>query len=211
MAKGRRGQGFVDYNQQGMDDEDWQEHYKLPTHYKEGRQFHQKIAQDKDLIKRRELIEQGVNNVEERLKEDVAKWKSHETRQLYNMSTKKGKQRTFLQKIDPMNTDIMGRYQATLDLVMEQMSTVHREPTPTNEQFIQIDSSKLKQKLIDMGQQFLIDLMQQLHEEVMEDIKNMYQEFARTVKQLNTTPSGLQELKENMQLHDKMKENIPVF
>ncbi len=39
----------------------------------------------------------------------------------------------------------------------------------------------------------------------------MYQEFTRTIKQLNTTPNGLQDLKENMQLHDKMKENIPVF
>ena len=39
----------------------------------------------------------------------------------------------------------------------------------------------------------------------------MYAEFQRTIKQLNTTPNGLQDLKENMQLHDKMKENIPVF
>ena len=100
-----------------------------------------------------------------------------------------------LQKIESTTSDIMTRYQQTLDLVMEQMSTVHREPTPTNEQFIQIDSSKLKQKLIDLGQQFLIDLMQQLHEEVMDDIKNMYEEFDRTIKQLNTTPNGLQDLK----------------
>ncbi len=33
MAKNRRPQGFVDYNQQ--DPEDWHEHYKLPTAYKE--------------------------------------------------------------------------------------------------------------------------------------------------------------------------------
>ena len=45
----------------------------------------------------------------------------------------------------------------------------------------------------------------------MDDIKNMYQEFDKTIKQLNTTPNGLQDLKENMALYDNMKESIPQF
>ena len=75
--------------------------------------------------------------------------------------------------------------------------------------FIQIDSSKLRQKLYSSGQDYVNGLYKMLFEETKEDLNNLHKTFNDVIVELKTPSSDLTHLKKNLDLYDQIKSRLP--
>lgn len=84
---------------------------------------------------------------------------------------------------------------------MEVMMDVKNKPQQKSEQFIILDSSKLKNSLIEYGTDFIQQIFTHLIKESRDDLNNLLNEFTDTVEELKTPPSQLEMLKKNRELY----------
>jgi hypothetical protein len=80
-----------------------------------------------------------------------------------------------------------------------------------HEQFIIFDYSKLKNTLIEYGNDFMQQIFQHLIKESKEELNNLLFEFEDTISILKTPPTQLMMLKKNKDLFKEVKEKLHIY
>jgi dynein heavy chain len=148
--------------------------------------------------------------------EDRKFWQSSDDlRQLSNIRTERGKKRILRGNQDQLDVDPVQRYRESMDSLQDILNDIKNKPTQKPESFIIIDCSKLKQSLIDYGQDFIQQIFHHLAKESKEDLNSLLTEFVETVEELKQPTTKLDHLKKNrakyyavMQKKEQMKARI---
>ena len=156
---GAFGGGRTDINYQNMSEEEkaekWKNNWELKPFTSEYEYF-DKVHGSKDIKQISQQITQVVNDVQQKMDEDCKLWQlSPEIRHISSLRTERGKNRFLKVSLDAPENDSVGRYKQGIENLKDIVDDVRLKAVQKNEQFIILDSSKMKNDLIDHGNTFI--------------------------------------------------------
>jgi len=104
--------------------------------------------------------------------------------------------------------DSVQKYKESIESLVDVINDVKNKQQEKQEQFIKFDYSRLKNSLIDSGNEFIQKIFQHLIKESKEDLNNLLNEFEETIVTLKTPPAQLTMLKKNKDLYAEVKSKL---
>jgi len=196
-----------DLNYQNMTEEEkdaiWAKAFRLPKSYnpKEKESYLEKIQGKTEVKGIAEHINEVVEKIKKNMEEDAVLWKGYpEVRQIRNLRTQRGKQRFLVGDSDKQKKfpeDPVYLYKSSIDLLEEIVADIKNKPGQKNEQFVILDSMKLKNELCEQGQECIQFLITHVINETKKELNQLLKELSDTVKELKTPCQNLEQLKQN--------------
>lgn len=141
--------------------------------------------------------------------EDCKLWQlSPEIRHLSSLRTERGKNRFLKVSLDAADNDSVIKYKNGIENLKEIVDDVRLKPVQKNEQFIILDSSKMKNDLIDHGNTFIAQIFSHLVTESKKDLNTFLTELHDTVDELKRPCQNRPELKKNREKNKEVKANM---
>lgn len=150
----------TDINYQNMTEEEkqkaWDEKWALKSTTAGDHEYFDKVQASKDIKAISTQIAQVVENIQQKMDEDCKLWQlSPEIRHLSNLKTERGKNRFLKVSLDAGDNDSVVKYRNGIENLKEIVEDVRIKQVQKNEQFIILDSSRMKNDLIDHGNTFI--------------------------------------------------------
>lgn len=98
------------------------------------------------------------------------------------MRTDRGKKRFLKISGDKLNGDPVSQFKHAIEQLNEVVQDIKNKHREKNEQFIQIDSGKLKNALMDQAQHFIADIFTHLIKDSQEDLNSFIRLLSDTVE-----------------------------
>ena len=138
--------------------------------------------------------------------EDCKLWQlSPEIRHLSSLRTERGKNRFLKVSLDASDNDSVVKYKNGIENLKEIVDDVRLKPVQKNEQFLILDSSKMKNDLIDHGNTFIAQIFSHLVTESKKDLNSFLAELHDTVEELKRPCQNRAELKKNREKNKEVK------
>jgi hypothetical protein len=202
-----------DVNYQNLTDEEklaqWKARWELPRAMDEKDDYEGRISRNgKIRVKTKEIIA-GIDAIQSSMGEDQKIWvNSDEIRQLNNMKSDKGIRRILR---GSNQEDSVQKYKESIEILIDLMNDIKNRQQQKHEQFIIFDYSKLKNTLIEYGNECIQTIFQHLIKESKDDLNNLLDEFEDTITILKTPPTQLAMLKKNKDLFKATKEKLAIL
>lgn len=209
----------ADANYQNLTEEEKQDRYKkdkcLPDPVK-NRPF--EIPYVTSVFKSKEInqltmhITEIVENIKHNMETECRSWQNApEVKQIMSMGTSRGKTR-FLKQSNSQNADKVDKnpqlvYKSVIESINEHIDDVRNKQATRNEQFIILDSSKLKTRLIDGGNEYIHYILNQLVTDSKNELNQLCTLMIETVDELRQHSSKLEQLKHNKMRLSEVRAN----
>jgi dynein heavy chain len=199
----------ADANYQNLTEEEKEDRYRkdkqLPEPDKKRRfesQYVEYVSQSREINQLSTHITEIVENIKNNMESECRSWQNApEVKQIMSMGTTRGKTR-FLKQSNSNNSDKVDKnpqlvYKSVIESVGEHIDDVRNKQATRNEQFIILDSSKLKTRLIDGGQEYIHYILNNLVSDSKAELHKLLTHMVETVDELKQHSSKLEQLKLN--------------
>ena len=124
--------------------------------YKERSRFFDNIAEDEGVKDKGKQITDAVESIKEKLESVIKEWQNSKFKDLYRYRTERGKRRLVHDTSRTIDSDPTLKYSNSVDTVNTLCGQALSIIITRNEKFVQIDPSKLKQKLIEFEEKYQV-------------------------------------------------------
>lgn len=130
---------------------------------------------------------------------------SQELRYVLGTRTDRGKARLFKQDLEKNEDNPVFAYKRAIEELTENLSDIRHKFAQKTEQFISLESSLLKQTLLDLGNEYMTYILEHLKKDARNDLTTLIEEMHNTVEDLKLPSQKREQLKKNKERYNEVR------
>lgn len=152
------------------------------------------------------FITEQVERIKEQMDNDCRIWEmSQELRYVLGTRTERGKARLFKQDLEKNEDNPVFAYKRAIEELTENLSDIRHKFAQKTEQFISLESSLLKQTLLDLGNEYMTYILEHLKKDAKTDLNTLIDEMQQTVEELKQPSQKRDQLKKNKERYNEVR------
>lgn len=181
------------------------EEHALPLPQKNAKDYVEKISKNDEITQYSVTILACVDEIKQALENDCRKWKNQSfVTHLHSLRTDRGKKRLIKTVTNTQSDDTVSKYKSHIDQLDEVLTDIRNELSVKKEGFIEIDATKLKADLIELGMQCINYIFEVLAKQSKGDLQDFLRDLQETIHELQKTCETTEQLKKNIKLKNEV-------